>query len=315
MANYKLNLTGAEIDERLAQVPEIAEDVGALKSTIGEQGDVVTSLKEDLNELKEQGIGGGSGIPQAQKTNLAKAIRQELAFASTSHPFIDAFLAWLESGSDTPVTPPEDEPTAPTLTGITVTWSAESADVGTNPSTLISSVKANMSDGTSNSVTGYTVSPSALVEGANTVTVSYNGKTDSKTVVGIATSETDKNSVDLWENGTISPSGVLQANNSRMRTKSYIPSDITRIEVDDGWSYIPIFFNSSHAPYGNDHAYYDYVTNSMVKDGVHYCTEAINLADIASLHEGFDNCRIIFRNESSPTSAISASDALHIHLY
>ena len=142
----------------------------------------VSQLSEDLNELKEQGIGGGSGIPQAQKTNLAKAIRQELAFASTSHPFIDAFLAWLESGSDTP---PEDEPTAPTLTGITVTWSAESADVGTDPKTLITSVKAVYSDGSQQTATGYSVTPSALVEGDNNVVVSYGGMSETKSITGI----------------------------------------------------------------------------------------------------------------------------------
>lgn len=145
-------------------------------------GDAISSLKEDLNELKEQGIGGGSGIPQAQKTNLAKAIRQELAFASTSHPFIDAFLAWLESGSDTP---PEDKPTAPTLTGITVTWSAESADVGTDPKTLITSVKAVYSDGSQQTATGYSVTPSALVEGDNNVVVSYDGMSETKSITGI----------------------------------------------------------------------------------------------------------------------------------
>lgn len=127
-------------------------------------------------------IPGGSGIPQAQKTNLAKAIRQELAFASTSHPFIDAFLAWLESGSDTP---PGGEPTAPTLTGITVTWSAESADVGTDPKTLITSVKAVYSDGSQQTATGYSVTPSALVEGDNNVVVSYDGMSETKSITGI----------------------------------------------------------------------------------------------------------------------------------
>ena len=85
-----------------------------IQRQIGDISDLTTEAKgtlvEAINEAAQSG--GGSGIPQAQKTNLAKAIRQELAFASTSHPFIDAFLAWLESGSDTP---PEGEPTAPTL--------------------------------------------------------------------------------------------------------------------------------------------------------------------------------------------------------
>lgn len=175
---------GVEVDATLTQSGQAADAaaVGERLSSLSEEN---AELKGDLNELKEQGIGGGSGIPQAQKTNLAKAIRQELAFASTSHPFIDAFLAWLESGSDTPVTPPEDEPTAPTLTGITVTWSAESADVGTDPKTLITSVKAVYSDGSQQTATGYSVTPSALVEGDNNVVVSYGGMSETKSITGI----------------------------------------------------------------------------------------------------------------------------------
>lgn len=64
------------------------------------------NLSKEVTDLKEQGIGGGSSIPQEQKSNFANAIRNEIAFTSTSHPYADAFLAWLESGSDTPVTPP-----------------------------------------------------------------------------------------------------------------------------------------------------------------------------------------------------------------
>lgn len=94
--------------------------------------------------------------------------------------------AWNIEGEDIPVNPPEDNPVTPTLTGITVTWTATSADVGTNPKNLISSVKANYSDGTSKTVTGYTVTPSALSEGSQTVTVTYQGKTATKSINGNA---------------------------------------------------------------------------------------------------------------------------------
>ncbi|MDN0043782.1 hypothetical protein [Mediterraneibacter glycyrrhizinilyticus] len=78
------------------------------------------------------------------------------------------------------------EPTTPTLTSIIVTWSADSADVGTDPKTLISSVKANYSDGASQTVTEYTVTPTSLVEGNNIVTVTYNGKSATKSITGVA---------------------------------------------------------------------------------------------------------------------------------
>lgn len=187
-----------------------------------------STLKEDFNSI----INGGGGIPQAQKTNFAKAIRQELVFVSTSHPFMDAFLAWLESGSDTPVIPPTpeepDEPTAPTLTSITVTWSAESADVGTDPKTLIASVKANYSDGSSQNITGYTVSPASLAEGANTVTVSYNGKTAEKSITGLATESGIDIAKDIgWTKGIRYSGNTKYANQN-----AYTTSDL--FEVSEG---------------------------------------------------------------------------------
>ena len=145
-------------------------------------GDEIKSLKDELATF---GGGLSSAIKSAWKGHI-----QEVAYTSTSHPFTDALLALIDgSGSDEPVNPNppsggDDTPTTPTLQSITVTWSGDSADVGTDPRTLITSVKANMSDGTNQTVTGYTVTPSSLVEGSNTVTVSYGGKTSTKTITG-----------------------------------------------------------------------------------------------------------------------------------
>lgn len=83
-----------------------------------------------------------------------------------------------------------DTPVTPTLNSITVTWSATSAGVGTSTQSLISSVMANYSDGSSQTVTGYTVSPSTLAEGSQTVTVTYSGKTATKTITGTASQPT-----------------------------------------------------------------------------------------------------------------------------
>lgn len=81
------------------------------------------------------------------------------------------------------------EPEAPVLTGISASYTGGNVAVGTAVSALTGiSVTASYSDGTSKAVTGYTVS-GTINEGNNTITVSYQGKTATFTVVGIANSE------------------------------------------------------------------------------------------------------------------------------
>lgn len=104
------------------------------------------------------------------------------AYIDQTDAMIDALV-----GSGDPVQPPApDGPTDLTLTGITVVWSAETADAGAVTRTLIASVTAHYSDGTAQPVTEYTVSPASLSEGSNMVTVTHGGKTASKTITGMA---------------------------------------------------------------------------------------------------------------------------------
>lgn len=140
--------------------------------------DDVDVLKQDLSALEEQISQGGSGLSDSAKALLITILRNAI-YSTNQSDNITLMESALSGGDDTPT-----EPTTPTLTGITVTWSGDSADIGTDPRTLISSVKANYSDGTSQTVTGYTVSPSSLVEGSQTITVTYNGKTATKIITG-----------------------------------------------------------------------------------------------------------------------------------
>lgn len=83
-----------------------------------------------------------------------------------------------------------DEPVTPTVTlsSITVVYSGDDVPVGTAVSALTGIVvTAHYSDGTSKAVTGYTLS-GTIAEGSNTITVTYQGKTATFTVVGIAES-------------------------------------------------------------------------------------------------------------------------------
>ena len=86
-----------------------------------------------------------------------------------------------------------DEPDEPekTLTSISATYIGGDVAVGTAVTALTGIVvTAHYSDGTSETVTGYTLSGS-IAEGENTVTVSYGGKTTTFTVTGMAESGGD----------------------------------------------------------------------------------------------------------------------------
>ena len=90
---------------------------------------------------------------------------------------------------DTPVVPDEPEVI---LSSISATYNGGNVLVGTSVTALTGIVvTAHYSDGTSETVSGYTLS-GTIVEGNNTITVSYGGKTNTFTVVGIAESGNDK---------------------------------------------------------------------------------------------------------------------------
>lgn len=84
----------------------------------------------------------------------------------------------------------EEEPDVPTktLSSISATYSGGDVEVGTAVNNLAGIVvTAHYSDGTSQTVTGYTLS-GTIAEGSNTITVSYGGKTTTFTVNGVAES-------------------------------------------------------------------------------------------------------------------------------
>ena len=75
---------------------------------------------------------------------------------------------------------------APTLTGISATYTGGDVLIGTALSALVGIVvTAKHSDGTTKTVTDYTMSGS-ITEGSNTITVTYEGMTTTFTVTGVA---------------------------------------------------------------------------------------------------------------------------------
>lgn len=82
----------------------------------------------------------------------------------------------------------DDGETEVTLSSISATYSGGSVPVGTNVNDLTGIVvTAHYSNGTNANVTGYTLS-GAIVEGNNTITVNYGGKSTTFTVTGTADS-------------------------------------------------------------------------------------------------------------------------------
>lgn len=104
-------------------------------------------------------------------------------YESTTGRIVPTFIVF--NGTDSFSNPNDGDAT---LTGISAVYSGGSVTVGTAVSSLTGIVvTAHYSDGTSKTVTGYTLS-GTIAEGNNTVTVSYGGKTTTFTVTGVAES-------------------------------------------------------------------------------------------------------------------------------
>lgn len=143
------------------------------------------------------------GLADAEKTLILSLFRNA-AYTSAGMGNVLTQLEALWNGGevepdepDVPVEPDiPDEPEEPevTLTSISASYSGGDVTAGTDVSSLTGIVViAHYSDGTSETVTGYTLS-GTIAEGSNTITVSYGGKTTTFTVTGVAESGGDATS-------------------------------------------------------------------------------------------------------------------------
>lgn len=148
--------------------------------------------------LVSDGQGGGnwatwsdtSGLTTAQ-INALDGLFKIGAYtedASSAYATFKAAFGIADSGGETEVT----------LTSISATYSGGDVAVGTAVTDLTGIViTAHYSDGTSATVTGYTLS-GTIAEGENTITVTYQGKSTTFTVNGIAEPTVENNG---WTNG------------------------------------------------------------------------------------------------------------------
>ena len=120
------------------------------------------------------------------------------------------------------------------LTSITAVYSGGSVEAGTQTRELKITVTATYDDGTSKTVTGYTLSPDTVSEGENTVTVTYNGKTSTFTVTGIVTpAEVVLESISAVFNGETAQAGT-NASDLDITVTGHYSDGSTKTET--GWT-------------------------------------------------------------------------------
>lgn len=146
--------------------------------------DLAQAVREKLNNVQ-----GSSGSFTSVQANLLRDALYCMEFssveaASQGKVKIDAFIV---SIGGTPIESP-DAPEQPvvTLSSITASYSGGSVVEGTATSGLAIVVTGNYSDGSSNRVYGFSVSPATISTGSNTLTITYQGKTATVSVTGTA---------------------------------------------------------------------------------------------------------------------------------
>ena len=150
------------------------------------------------DKIAEAQLSGGNVSLTADQINALDGMFKIASFTEDPTAAYTAFktaFGIIDSGGseepDVPVVPGEpDEPDTPevTLSSISVTYSGGDVPVGTAVTDLTGIVvTAHYSDGTSETVTEYTLS-GEIAEGSNTITVSYSGKTTTFDATGVVES-------------------------------------------------------------------------------------------------------------------------------
>ena len=172
-----------ELDTTLTQSGKAADAKAA--------GDAIRPLSDEIKNLQTSGLTTAQVNALDGMFKVAAYIKADVSAEYTA--FKTAFGI-----TDEPVTPEV------TLSSISATYSGGDVAVGTAVADLTGIVvTAHYSDGTSETVTGYTLS-GTIAEGNNTITVSYGGKTATFTVNGVAESgggETGVSNESTWTDG------------------------------------------------------------------------------------------------------------------
>ena len=309
----------------------VLEGLETTEQVIQQNPDIIEQILTRLDELEEGG--GGGGLTTAQ-VNALDGMFKKCAFTGNVSAEYTAFKQafGIESGGG------EEEPTDKTLTSISATYTGGEVTVGTALIDLTGiTVTAHYSDGSTDTITGYTLS-GEIVEGKNTITVSYGGKTTTFTVTGVAEESYAElsNSADLWEVGGIQPIGTGTTSANRLRTVATLPYEVKKISVDDGYSYILVVYSEAQTEMPTDTStvlltgkgYYNpngisgnvSADSFLVSSGTYFNGELLISEVRANINSIYGNTagdrahfRILLKNNDDTT--LTADDGLHVHLW
>lgn len=174
----------------------------------------ISKLSEDLDELKQNGVGSGTGLTDEAKTALLNCFKNVAWTVSNGQDYYNALETALNSSSGE-ITEPENPDV--TLESISVTYTGGDVTVGTALTSLTGiTVIGTYSDGSTATITGYTLS-GAIAEGENTITVSYGGKTTTFVVTGVTESSGgDTDVVNLFDKDTMVTTGAYVDTNGEL---------------------------------------------------------------------------------------------------
>lgn len=189
--------------DMLMQYPGLIEEILYRLGIVEKSGGAVPDKTLTISGAPADAKVVGDRCSQLQQT-----INNYGIYVGDTQP-TNGVMYWLDTSEDTeeePDTPVEpDVPEDATLSSISATYTGGDVTVGTALSSLTGiTVTATYSDGTSKTVTDYTLS-GEIAEGENTITVSYGGKTTTFKVTGVAESGGDNN-VDLSESNVFASS-------------------------------------------------------------------------------------------------------------
>lgn len=240
--NLQVGFYGTDSNGTLV-IPTLWADLGVIQAAADPSDDVSTdptlpvytqlaqqieSLKDQIENIEPDGSGGnvaqGTGWTSEQ-IDILDSIGDHINFLDAEGGRLwDSLITALRSGQGT----------SAVLTGITAIYSGGSVEAGTQTRELKITVTATYDDGTSKTVTGYTLSPDTVSEGENTVTVTYSGKTSIFTVTGIVTpAEVTLESISAVFNGETAQAGTNASDLDITVTGHYSDGSI---KTETGWT-------------------------------------------------------------------------------
>ena len=193
-------ITSVELDESLSD------------NTKAAPAGMVGELKSDLEQLKQNGTSAGTGLSTEAIDKLEEVGNYLVYTTADGGSKWTELISILRNGSSGG----GSGGTEVTLQSISATYTGGNVTVGTSVTNLTGiTVTGTYSDGSTSTITGYTLS-GEIVEGSNTITVSYGGKTTTFTVTGVAESSEVVNLFDkdtmVVENAFVQPGGGIYSN-------------------------------------------------------------------------------------------------------